>query len=108
MPDARNLYDLKYITVVRLEQATDDSTCYVARHPELEGAIGQGDTPEQAEADLEEATRMVLDHLIANHLPVPSPMTLGGDFAVTASGELPAQMVRMVAPFAMAHTIMPE
>jgi predicted RNase H-like HicB family nuclease len=65
-----------FITIVRLQETTTDGRCYVAYHPELPGCLSQGDTPEEAEANLVEATEMALEHLLAHGLPVPKPFSL--------------------------------
>ncbi len=69
----------KYLTLVQLHTTTDDSGCYVAIHPELPNCLGQGDTPEEAEQDLAEATALVLEHLAEHGLPIPKPCYLTGD-----------------------------
>jgi predicted RNase H-like HicB family nuclease len=65
----------KYATVVRREDATDGTHCYVAFHPEFPNTTSQGDTPEEAEENLVEATELTLAHLKANNLPIPKPMS---------------------------------
>lgn len=61
----------KYWTVVQLEQTTDGTFCYVAYHPELPNCVSQGDTPEEAAANLTEAVEMCIEHLEAHDIPVP-------------------------------------
>lgn len=63
-----------YVTIVQLQQATDDTDCYVAYHPELPNCISQGATPQEAEENLVEATQLTIAHLVASHLPIPEPM----------------------------------
>lgn len=79
----------KYSTVVRLEETTDGSYCYVAYHPELPDCVSQGTTAEEAEVNLVEATQLTIVHLLSNHLPVPEPMPLlqssPAPFQVTSS-----------------------
>jgi len=67
----------KYVTIVQLHEATDGSQCYVAYHPELPTCVSQGDTPEEAEANLVEATQLALEHLASSGLEIPPPMRWG-------------------------------
>ncbi len=69
----------KYLTLVQLHTTTDETECYVAIHPELPNCLGQGDTPEEAEQDLAEATALALEHLAEHGLPIPEPCYLAGD-----------------------------
>ena len=68
--------NLKYVTIVMRDETTVGTTCYIASHPELPGCISQGDTPEEAIRNLEEARELVIDHLLNNNLPVPIPQHL--------------------------------
>ena len=63
----------QYTTVVKLQQTTDGGLCYIAYHPELPECISQGETPEEAQTNLEEATQMVLEHMLQNQIPIPKP-----------------------------------
>jgi predicted RNase H-like HicB family nuclease len=65
-----------FITIVRLQETTTDGRCYIAYHPELPSCISQGDTPEEAEVNLAEATEMAIEHLLAHGLPIPRPFSL--------------------------------
>jgi predicted RNase H-like HicB family nuclease len=65
-----------FITIVRLQETTTDGQCYIAYHPELPSCISQGETPEEAEANLVEATEMAIKHLLAHGLPIPQPFSL--------------------------------
>ena len=67
-----------FITIIRLQETTTEGRCYIAYHPELPSCLSQGDTPEEAEANLAEATEMVVEHLLANGLPIPKPFSLQG------------------------------
>jgi predicted RNase H-like HicB family nuclease len=80
---ALNLSERKYLTVIRLEQTTDGGYCYIAFHPELPGCMSQGDTPEEAEANLAEARQMVIEHLLANGLSVPDSISFSSAFTET-------------------------
>ncbi|MBI3913247.1 MAG: type II toxin-antitoxin system HicB family antitoxin [Chloroflexi bacterium] len=72
----KHFSNLKYLTIVLLEETTAGGACYVASHPELPGCMSQGDTPEEALQDLEEARELVIEHLLNNNLPVPVPQYL--------------------------------
>lgn len=65
-----------YVTIVKLQEMTDEGYCYIAYHPELPNTISQGDTPEEASEALTEATQMTIAHLLANGLPIPQPRNL--------------------------------
>jgi len=78
--DPNELLIRKYITIIRLGETTDGNYCYVAFHPELPGCMSQGETPEEAEENLREATEMVIRHLVSNHLQVPDPASLTPSF----------------------------
>lgn len=67
-----------FITIIRLQETTVDGRCYIAYHPELPSCLSQGDTPEEAEANLAEATEMAIEHLLAHGLPIPKPYSLQG------------------------------
>ena len=75
-----DLLDRKYITIIRLEETADSNFCYVAFHPELPGCMSQGETPEEAKENLREATEMVIEHLVSNHLHIPDPASLTPSF----------------------------
>ena len=70
------VYVPNYITVVRLDQTTEEDYCYIAYHPELPNTLSQGDTPEEATGELAEATRMTIEYLTAEGLPIPQPRNL--------------------------------
>jgi predicted RNase H-like HicB family nuclease len=78
--DINELHNRGYITIIRLGETTGGSYCYVAFHPELPGCMSQGETPEEAEENLREATEMVIRHLVSNHLHVPDPASLTPSF----------------------------
>jgi antitoxin HicB len=95
--EIRKLSDRKYQTVIKLEEATDGSYCYIAYHPELPGCMSQGNTPQEAEENLREATQMVIEHLVSNNLPVPDPALLFPDFPARQSFEC-VEEIRLTAP----------
>ena len=66
------------VRTVKREQATDGSLVYVARYPELTGAMAQGATIDEATANLDEVARGILDHIRQHGLAVQlvyRPMT---------------------------------
>jgi predicted RNase H-like HicB family nuclease len=78
--DLNELLHRKYVTIIRLGETFDGGYCYVAFHPELPSCMSQGETPEEAEENLGEATEMVIRHLFSNHLPIPEPASLTPSF----------------------------
>jgi predicted RNase H-like HicB family nuclease len=67
----------KYQTIIKLSSTTDGQQCYVAYHPEIPNCMSQGETPGEAQANLQEATEMCLEHLASNGLPIPEPFAFG-------------------------------
>lgn len=51
----------------------DESPCFVARNPELGSCIGQGNTREEALADLESARRDLITVMLDCGDPIPEP-----------------------------------
>jgi predicted RNase H-like HicB family nuclease len=62
-----------YSTVVVPDQTTDDEPCFMACHPELEGCMSHGSTPEEALHNLREVTDLYLSVLREKGLEIPSP-----------------------------------
>lgn len=89
----------KYVTITYRV----DTDTYFAYHPELPNVISQASTPEEARANLIEATEMAVHHLIDNGLPVPQPMPfpLAVDFAHEMAMAFPPNVT--VAPFTGYH-----
>ncbi len=46
--NVKEYIELPYSTVVVPDVTTDGEFCYMAYHPELEGCMPHGDTPEEA------------------------------------------------------------
>ena len=65
-------------SVVR-EELLDGSPVYLARNLELPGCLAQGDTPEEALAELKEATCVYLAASLHHQLPIPSPASASQD-----------------------------
>ena len=55
------------------ERQDDGQIIFVASHPEFDGVLGTGETPEAALADLHEARRSMIEALLAEGYPVPEP-----------------------------------
>lgn len=73
MVSETNGHELDYLAVVRREPRTDGSLTWLAYHPDLPGCMADGDTPEEALANLTEARAMVLRHLRQHGLEPPPP-----------------------------------
>jgi predicted RNase H-like HicB family nuclease len=73
-----------YFIKVGLENTTDEKPVYLAHVIELEGCFGQGDTLEQAVANLREAMVDYIESLLEDGLFVPSP----ADFIGTTSSSI--------------------
>jgi len=58
------------------ERQDDGTIIYIASHPEFEGVLGSGATPEEALADLRKARRAMIEALLAEGYPVPEPTTV--------------------------------
>lgn len=67
-------YDsLPWKVKIEPERQEDGTIIYVASHPEFEGVLGSGATPEEALADLRAARRAMTEALLAEGYPVPEP-----------------------------------
>jgi predicted RNase H-like HicB family nuclease len=62
-----------YSTIVVPDVTTDNESCYVAYHPELEGCMSHGNTPEEAICNLREVTELYISTLLDKGLDVPFP-----------------------------------
>lgn len=74
-----------YVTIVKIDETTDDGYCYVAYHPELPNIVSQGDTPDEARENLVEATELAINHLILSGLPIPEPQNTMFSTSVASS-----------------------
>jgi predicted RNase H-like HicB family nuclease len=70
---AKRLAELPYSVEVAKDETTDGEPVYLARIPELEGCIAQGETIEQAVEDLHQAKIDYIQSLLEDGLPVPKP-----------------------------------
>lgn len=64
---------LPYSIKVVPGQTTEGLLCYVACHPELPGCMSQGDTPEEAIANLSEAKELYIKTLLEKGQDIPLP-----------------------------------
>jgi len=70
---ATELSKMGYTTELLRDKTTDGDYIYIAVNPELEGCMAQGETPEDAVANLEEVRIDYFEHLLEFNLPIPSP-----------------------------------
>jgi len=74
MKKDHNYYDgLPWRVCIDPEQQDYGRIIFVASHPELDGVLGTGETPEAALADLHAARRSMIEALLAEGYPVPEP-----------------------------------
>ena len=67
-------YDgLPWRVIIDPERQEDGQIIFVASHPEFDGVLGTGETPEAALADLQAARRSMIEALLAQGYPVPEP-----------------------------------
>jgi antitoxin HicB len=71
--DIEAYLNLPYTTEVVREEDKGGNGFYVARHPELEGCMAQGQTPEEALASLREATELYIRGLLKRGIDIPLP-----------------------------------
>jgi predicted RNase H-like HicB family nuclease len=62
-----------YTVQINKSETAGGRTVYVAASPELDGCIAQGDTEEEAEANLRMARVDYIESLLEDGLPVPDP-----------------------------------
>jgi predicted RNase H-like HicB family nuclease len=55
------------------ERQDDGKIIFVASHPEFDGVLGTGETPEAALADLHAARRSMIEALLAEGYQIPEP-----------------------------------
>ena len=67
-------YDrLPWRVIIDPERQDDGRVIFVASHPDFDGVLGTGETPEAALADLHAARRSMIEALLAEGYPVPEP-----------------------------------
>ena len=69
---------LHYSTIVVPDMTTSNQPCYLAYHPELEGCMSHGITPEEALQNLSEVTELYISTLLDKGLEVPLPQGMPG------------------------------
>jgi len=62
-----------YSTIVVPDVTTDNESCFMAYHPELEGCMSHGSTPEEAIHNLREVTELYISMLQDKGLEMPPP-----------------------------------
>jgi predicted RNase H-like HicB family nuclease len=74
MKKGMDYYDrLPWKVQIEPERQDDGTIAYIASHPEFEGVLGSGPTPEDALADLHKARRAMIESLLEEGYPVPEP-----------------------------------
>jgi predicted RNase H-like HicB family nuclease len=67
-------YDgLPWRVIIDPERQDDGKVIFVASHPDFDGVLGMGETPEAALADLHAARRSMIEALLAEGYPIPEP-----------------------------------
>jgi predicted RNase H-like HicB family nuclease len=67
-------YDgLPWRVILDPERQDDGRVLFVASHPDFDGVLGTGETPEAALADLHAARRSMIEALLAEGYPIPEP-----------------------------------
>ena len=70
-----NYYDgLPWRVIIDPERQDDGRVIFVASHPDFDGVLGTGETPEAALADLHAARRSMIEALLAEGYPIPEPV----------------------------------
>jgi predicted RNase H-like HicB family nuclease len=68
-------YDgLPWRVIIDPERQDDGSVIFVASHPDFDGVLGTGETPEAALADLHAARRSMIEALLAEGYPIAEPV----------------------------------
>lgn len=73
---AKKLSLRPYLVMYAKSETTDGQPIYNARTLEIDGCIGQGDTPEDAIQDLRDALIDYIEDLLEDGLEVPEPIQL--------------------------------
>lgn len=75
---AEKLADRPYLTVCAKQTDPPIEWCWLAYHPDLEGCMMDGRTPDEAKARLNEVRAEWIYHLLAYDIPVPIPQQIEG------------------------------
>jgi predicted RNase H-like HicB family nuclease len=86
---------LPYSTFVIPDVTTDNEPCYVAYHPELEGCMSHGNTPEEALHNLREVTQVYVSALLEKGLEVPRPQAIERKIDITWDVVSPTSVVEV-------------
>lgn len=62
-----------YSIVIQAERLSDGELVYVAKHPEFDTCMAQGDSPAMALLRLEDVRLDVIDYYLENSLELPKP-----------------------------------
>ena len=76
LEQAKKLSLRPYFIMTAKSETTDGKPIYNARTLEIEGCIGQGDTPEDAIKDLRDALVDYIEDLLEDGLEAPEPIQL--------------------------------
>lgn len=71
--DTSTYRGLPYRVEIDWEKDEKGNSYYVARHPELDGCMAQGQTREEALASLHEARELYIQALLKRGIEVPRP-----------------------------------
>lgn len=64
------------MVIITYDDTDPDNPYYIAENPELPGCLSDGETPEEALANLADARREYVFSLLEDGLSVPSPATV--------------------------------
>lgn len=70
---ATKLAQRPYSLIIIRDKTTDGDYMYLARNPELEGCMAQGETPKEAEDYLAEFRVDYIEFLLERGQPIPEP-----------------------------------
>ena len=73
---ARRLASRSYLVAIQRDESTEGQPLFVALHPELPNCFAQGETIEEALAELSEAREEYIASLLEDGLEVPEPETV--------------------------------
>ena len=92
MEQATQLAKRPYLVETSLDETTEGELIYLARSPEIEGCIAQGETIEQAQKNLVEARIDYIFSLLEDGLPVPEP-------AIIPTASTSSAVITVVLPY---------
>lgn len=70
---ARELANRHYTVITFRDKTTDGDYVYLARNPELDGCMAQGESLAESQENLLEVRIDYIEHLLEHNLPVPYP-----------------------------------